>query len=203
MYQGNIYRNDDIGFAKTIISDYPLSLIVSKDSEEFFSSHIPLVWKETASKSIQLVGHLDNNNSQLLGLNGADVLAVFSGPDSYISPSDYVTQQLPTWNYIRLHAYGTAAVTSPGVEILKDIDDLAAQLECGSKPWRLDHSLPHLRNLSSMITRLVITVRKFEGRFKLSQEKAEKDRRAALKRLLMERDAKKNANIKRIALSNT
>lgn len=203
MYQGNIYRNNDLGFAKDIVSDYPLSLIVSKDSQEYFSSHIPLVWKETAPDSIQLVGHLDNNNSQLLGLNGADVLVVFSGPDSYISPSDYVTQQLPTWNYIRLHAYGTAAVTSPGVEILKDIDDLAAQLECDPSPWRLDHSSPHLRNLSSMITRLVITVHKFEGRYKLSQEKSEKDRRAALKRLLKGRGIKKNANIKKIALSNT
>jgi len=67
-----------------------------------FITHAPLIFNED-----KLVGHIDRNNPQVSLLKGNyPITAVFQGPQTYISPSIYTTEQLPTWNYIISHATG-------------------------------------------------------------------------------------------------
>lgn len=202
MYHYNEYRCDDLELIKIVVSDYPLGLLVSNFQEEYMTSHVPLSWAETTNGSIRLVGHLDNNNTQIARLEGANVLVIFSGPDSYISPHDYVTRQLPTWNYMRVHAIGKARISRPGTKILGDINNLIEHSEDRLDPWIMNPNDTTVRKLSKKISRIEIVVSKIEGRFKLSQEKSKEDRRAALSRLLKHRSKQQTENIEKLAFAN-
>ncbi len=200
MYHYKTYHITDINILATTIADYPLALIVSRRSERLIATHIPLLLKISPTGDVKLTGHMDNNNPQLDELNGAEVMVVFSGPSSYISPRDYVTKQLPTWNYIRVHARGLVTVSVPGQDILDDIDELVAHLESDVDPWQMDRSSARVRQLAPLISRIEISVSELEGRFKLSQEKSAQDRHAALHRLLSGLSDKQIEGIKKIAL---
>lgn len=200
MYHYSKYKVIDIPILAMAIADYPLALIVSSSNDGFIATHIPLLLNKTQTGDLKLVGHMDNNNPHLAGLNGAEVLVVFSGPDSYISPRDYVTRQLPTWNYIRVHARGLVSVSVVGDKILDDIDELVAHLESDENPWQINRADPRVRKLAPLISRIQIAVSDLEGRFKLSQEKCEADRRAALRRLLSGLSDKQITSVKTEAL---
>lgn len=200
MYHYSAYKVSDISILRTAIADYPLGLVVSLNRQLFMTTHIPLLLKGEKVSDLKLIGHMDNNNPQLDGMNGAEVLVVFSGPDSYISPRDYATAQLPTWNYIRVHARGTATICVPGDEILDDIDELVAHVETSERPWQIDRGNPRVHQLAPLISRIEITVTELEGRFKLSQEKCEDDRRAALHRLLSGLSEKQRVGVRAAAL---
>ena len=88
-----------------VIKQYPLGMLVTVVDHKPLITHIPFIYSETR----RLVAHIDKNNPQIKTLqNGNQVTVVFKGPDCYISPSVYSSEnQLPTWNYIIVHITGT------------------------------------------------------------------------------------------------
>jgi transcriptional regulator len=76
-----------------------------ENTTDLVATHLPLVVKDEGPHGL-LEGHFARANRHLQTLAGDQVLAVFSGPHSYISPSLYVDPlSVPTWNYIAVHAY--------------------------------------------------------------------------------------------------
>src|SRR5688500_1428466 len=78
---------------------------------------------EAAGPHGTLVGHLARINSQWHSLEGRPVLAVFTGPHAYISPTWYAEPNtVPTWNYTAVHAYGIC-------RLVHDVDELGRILQ--------------------------------------------------------------------------
>ncbi|MBW7970544.1 MFS transporter [Bradyrhizobium sp. BR 10289] len=179
MYHYPAYREDDPDRLLPVIQTYPLGLIISKQGNSFRASHIPFMVEPTPEGSWCLRGHMDRENPQLEALDGASVYVVFQGPNTYISPTVYVTRQLPTWNYVAVHVEGRCRVETPGLDILNDIERLAQASEAPVDGWGLDKSEPRVRSLAPLISRVLVDVERMEGRFKLSQEKSPADRKAA------------------------
>ena len=106
------------------------------------------------------------------------VLLTCAGPDAYISPDWYVSEnQVPTWNYIAVHATGTAALMDPA--LLRDhVDGLSAQFEerLPKKPWSSAKMDPQrLAAMLNAIVGITIAVETLEGQWKLGQHKARPD----------------------------
>jgi transcriptional regulator len=142
------------------------------------ATHLPLVVKDEGTHGV-LEGHFAKANPHWQSLANRETLVVFPGPHSYVSPSLYVEQlSVPTWNYIAIHAYGT-------LEPIEDDagkDALLTRLIQANDPayseqWR---GLPDgfRRTMLAGIVGFRIPITRIEGKFKLSQNRPEADRRS-------------------------
>lgn len=151
-----------------------------------FVSHLPLLHVDGGAHG-RLVGHMARANPQWRHFaSGKPTLAVFWGPHAYISPSWYDTQnQVPTWNYQTVHAYGTARIVEAQDEVLATLRTLADTFESGfDAPWQMD-GLPDglAGGLTRGIVAFEISIERLEGKAKLSQNKSVKDRQNAAEKL--------------------
>jgi transcriptional regulator len=143
-----------------------------------YATHLPLILKDEGPHGL-LEGHFAKANTHWQSLANRETLVVFPGPHSYVSPSLYVEElSVPTWNYIAIHAYGT-------LELIEDDDAkdaLLAGLIRANEPAYADQwrSLPDgfRRSMLAGIVGFRIPIARLEGKFKISQNRPESDRRA-------------------------
>ena len=161
------------------IEQHDFGLLVSYGAGGLVASHIPFL-VERHGEELCLVGHLARPNPQVQHLaKGGEVLAIFSGPHAYISPSWYAAgPAVPTWNYVDIHAYGTVRLIEDGDWLRRLLRRLSDRHEAGNPaPWRMQ-GLPetYLKGMLKGIVGLDITVTRLEGKFKLSQNRPAVDR---------------------------
>jgi transcriptional regulator len=161
------------------IDKHDFGLLVSHGPAGLTASHIPFLVEPDGEK-LCLLGHLARANPQVGDLaSSGEVLAIFSGPHAYISPSWYASApSVPTWNYTAVHAYGR-------VRLIEDADGLCSMLRRlserqearGATGWRMD-DLPesYLEGMLKGIIGLEIAVTRLEGKYKLSQNRPAEDR---------------------------
>ena len=142
------------------------------------ATHLPLVVKDEDTHGV-LEGHFAKANHHWQVLGGRETLVVFPGPHSYVSPTLYAEPlSVPTWNYIAVHAYGTMELIED--EQAKDalLKGLIAQQEPAyAEHWR---ELPEgfRRTMLAGIVGFRIPIARIEGKFKLSQNRKEQERRS-------------------------
>ncbi len=123
-------------------------------------------------------GHFARANPHWQSLAGRETLVVFSGPHSYVSPALYAEPlSVPTWNYIAVHAYGTLELIEDDAgkdALLKGLIELHEPAY--AEHWR---DLPDgfRRTMLAGIVGFRIPIARIEGKFKLSQNRPEVDRR--------------------------
>lgn len=156
------------------------TLALTGDAAEPTVTQLPLVLRPDAGGRPRLFGHLDRRNPQAALLDGRSAVAVFHGPDSYISPSIYSTDQLPTWNSLSVHVRGRVRAIGGRGEVVSGLQAISSQNEPPGTPYRLDPQDPRIDRLIGGIVAFEIEVEEMTGRFKLSQDRnAEDCRRAA------------------------
>lgn len=117
------------------------------------------------------------------------VLAIFSGPHAYISPTWYEAENVvPTWNYVAVHAYGIMQAIEKPAALLKIVSDFVTVYEASMpQPWRLGGQSDFLDRLVRQIVGFRIEITSIEGKWKLNQnqpaERREKVIQALQKRL--------------------
>ncbi len=164
-----------------LLKKYPFGMLVSVKDGKPFVTHIPIIYNDSTGK---LVAHIDKHNPQVASLTeGAEVTVVFKGPDCYISPSVYSTKQLPTWNYMIVHITGTVSLIHD-VEAAKDtMIDMTEFLEGVDPKFMLEKDNRGMRNAINYIKAFEINITNWEGKFKLSQDKNQKDQALAKEEL--------------------
>jgi transcriptional regulator len=141
------------------------------------ATHLPLVVKDEGEHGL-LEGHFAKANRHWQALAGRETLVVFPGPHSYISPTLYVEPlSVPTWNYIAIHAYGvlTLVEDEPGKDaVLSGL--IHANEPAYGERWR---AMPDgfRRSMLAGIVGFRIPISRIEGKFKLSQNRAQAERR--------------------------
>ena len=174
----------DLPSLHRVIQVFSLATLISMGDTEIMVSHVPLVLRPDQGAHGTLVGHLDRNNPHAGVLDGMEVVAVFSGPDTYISPTVYATQQLPTWNSIKVHVRGTAKVTRSSEAVRQSLVRMAEHLEQGAEKFVLTDHDPRVAPLLGHIVGFEIAITSIEGRFKLGQDKSAADRARTAQHLL-------------------
>ncbi len=160
----------------TTIKTFPLATLISIQNEKPLITHLPLLYESDLGYG-KLIGHLDKSNPHTASLkDNKKCTILFHGPDTYISPSIYTTTQLPTWNYIKVHLEGTAKRIDENERIKESIMDLTSFLEGDDPKYVLKKDNPKMEAFINYITGFEIKITKWEGKFKLSQDKNSKDR---------------------------
>jgi transcriptional regulator len=147
------------------------ALLVSTHEGAPFATHIPLLLDRATGPHGTLTGHVARANPQWRTLEGQVVLAVFSGAHAYISPSWYETQGVvPTWNYVAVHATGTAHLVEDPEGITNIVAATVATYERNrANPWQFDPGAEYVRKLVNGIVGFRVEITRLEGKWKLNQ----------------------------------
>lgn len=174
MYIPNHYKNENQAELIDFIHENPFGIIVIQGENAPIASHIPFMIKGSPEDGYHLVGHLSKKNqiAQLLK-NSMSVLVIFNGPQHYISSSWYKEEEVPTWNYIAVHAYGSVSIQSDSA-LLDSLHELVAQHEKYEKnPVNLTKMRPETINQYKGVIGFTISINTLEGAYKLSQTRKE------------------------------
>lgn len=171
MYVPPSFARTDPAELFAFAESHSFALLVSTRDDGPFASHLPLLLDRTAGSHGALIGHMARANPQWRDLDGRSVLAVFSGPHAYVSPSWYESGGVvPTWNYAAVHAVGLFRLVDDPDAITGIVADTVAVYEGGMPaPWQLDAGAEYVRRLAAGIVGFRIEVERWEGKWKLSQ----------------------------------
>lgn len=165
-------RNEIVAFMKA----YSFAAVITAKDDLPLVTHVPLVITET-NGTLLLTGHFSKANEQWKALERGKVLVVFGGPHAYISPSHYEGElNVPTWNYIAVHAYGQAEIVTAAETVYEALREMINIYEQAYETqW---DSLPEAYK-TKMVNGIVcfrITVTDLQAKKKLSQNKKETER---------------------------
>lgn len=183
MYLPTAFRIEDLGSVHAAIRAARLANLVTATAEGPQVTPLPLLLDETEGEFGTLYGHLARGNAQWRAPALGPAVAVFMGPDAYVTPSWYVTKQetgkvVPTWNYVTVHAHGTPEFFDEPERLLAAVTRLTTLHEGDrARPWAVSDAPPdyiaaQLRGIIGL--RLPIT--RLEGKRKMSQNRTEADR---------------------------
>ena len=176
MYIPPHFRIEDHREIISFIKAHPFAIFCSNGEKIPFATHLPFVIEEQNEKVI-LISHFSAGNPHAKKINeGDDVLVVFSGENAYISPSLYEKKEnVPTWNYMAVHASGKFRFNHSD-ELKEKI--LLATIETFEPAFKKQWDELPEKYISAMLKGIVafeIDVEKFEGKFKLSQNKTKSE----------------------------
>lgn len=118
------------------------------------------------------------------------MLAIFTGPHAYISPSWYDHENVPTWNYIAAHVYGKISLIE-GEKGYQSLKQLVDKYEAASAhPVSLENMSPdYVKKAIQGLVCFEITITNIEGTYKLSQNRDEKNHQTIIQELEKRNDA--------------
>ena len=177
MYIPKQFEEPRVEVMHGLIRAYPLATVVTHSFAGLNANHIPLHLSELPAPFGTLRGHVARANPLLSDIaNGAEVLAVFHGPDSYITPSWYATKKesgkvVPTWNYAVVHAYGVLGVVDDESWLRAQLDVLTEHNESSfPEPWAVSDAPPeYIESIMAAITGVEMVITKLLGKWKVSQ----------------------------------
>jgi transcriptional regulator len=173
------------------MAGHPLATLVTIGSGGLEASHIPLLYYRTDTGLGVLRGHLARANQQWRDHSPAnEALAIFSGPQHYVSPAWYPSKQehgkvVPTWNYVVVHAHGALRVRNEPEWLLENVRALSDAHESSREtPWQVKDAPPEfIRNLLKAIVGVELTINRLEGKWKVSQNRPIPDREGVVRGL--------------------
>jgi transcriptional regulator len=154
----------------------PFAILVSTTPDGPFATHVPLVIRENGDQLI-LRGHVARANPHWQYLQADPTcLTIFHGPHAYISVSNYPAREnVPTWNYAAVHAYGRARIFSTPEELLGVLDELIPTFEPAYAEQWASLSPAYREPMLNHIVGFEISVTKLEAKFKLSQNRTREE----------------------------
>ncbi len=194
MYIPAANREDDPAELKRFMRENPLCALVSISKQGLLASHIPVVLHESESGFGVLRGHVARGNQQWRDIDPRlESLAIFTGPQHFISASWYPGTQthgreVPTWNYVAVHAYGQLRAIEDRAWIVEHVSTLTDRHEAiADVPWKVSDAPPEfIAKMAGAIVGLELEITRVEGRWKASQNRTEDDAKevmAALERM--------------------
>lgn len=176
MYIPEHFRVEDQAAAVAYMRANPFVILISEGRSEPFATHVPVVIRQLEGQ-IKLRGHVAKANPHWRYLQDQPhCLVIFHGPHAYVSPTNYETKEnVPTWNYGAVHAYGEARTFSEVPELLNMLDDLIPTFEAAyAEQWSSLNEAYRNRMLNHIVG-FEIAVNKLEAKFKLSQNRTRKE----------------------------
>ena len=172
MYTPNSYKNENPEDIKAFLKENSFGILINQTNGKLCATHIPIELEINADGKEVLQGHISKLNPQAEGFVENDqVLAVFSGPHSYISSSWYDHENVPTWNYIAVHVYGKIKIVDETTAIAS-LKKLVDKYEANSaNPVRIeDLSAKTMREAKGIIA-FEIEIDEIQATRKLSQNR--------------------------------
>jgi len=170
-----------------VIREHPLGVLVTLGPNGLDANHIPFDFDPSVGPHGLLIGHVARANPVWRECaDGAEVLVIFRGNESYISPNWYPSkhethQRVPTWNYEVVHAHGRLTVQDEARFVRGVVARLTRTHEAAEPaPWKMGDSAPEfIDGMLKAIVGIEIAISRIEGKSKLSQNREARDRLGA------------------------
>jgi transcriptional regulator len=173
MYLPSHFRENDRRELHAVMTSNSFATLVSVHDGIPFASHLPFLLDPDRGEHGTLLAHMARANPQWRDFaDGRELLVIFQGPHRYITPSWYTEEQnVPTWNYVAVHAYGTPRIVDDPDQMMAMLDRLVRTNEAGfERPWELRDDA-WTRGLLSAVVGFEMMITRLEGKFKLSQNR--------------------------------
>jgi len=184
MYVPSHFAETRVEVLHQLIREHPFATLVTLGSHGLTANHLPLELDPDPAPFGTLLGHVARANPlwrDFAAEQGA--LAVFQGPQSYISPAWYATKResgkvVPTWNYVVVHASGDLRVIDDPAWLRRFVERLTNRHEAGRPtPWHVsDAPGDFVAQLVRAIVGIEIPIARLTGKWKLSQNRPLGDR---------------------------
>jgi transcriptional regulator len=192
VYLPPAFRQDRTDVLHDAIRKSGLATLVTLTPDGLIASHVPLLLDPEPAPYGTLTGHLARPNAQARGATG-DALAIFLGPDAYITPSWYETKRetgkvVPTWNYVAIHAAGPITFFDDPDRLLDVVTRLTERHEdTRAMPWAVSDAPPDfVQGMLRGIVGFSIRITRLEGKWKMSQNRPATDRAGVIAGLAAE-----------------
>ncbi|HEX9151290.1 MAG TPA: FMN-binding negative transcriptional regulator [Flavobacterium sp.] len=197
MFIPDSYKNEDQEEIKKFIQENSFGILINQTNGKLCATHIPLELDTNAAGRSILLGHIAKENPQWNGFTENDeILAIFSGPHSYISSSWYDHENVPTWNYIAVHVYGKIKIIE-GDAVLESLKKLVDKYEQHSEnPVRVEDLSKKTMMATRGIVAFEIEITAIQGAKKMSQNRDDKNYQNIISEL------EKTKDVQAIAVAN-
>jgi transcriptional regulator len=167
-----------------LIHDHPLAALVTLGRDGLSANHIPLELDPRPAPLGTLRGHVARANPVWRDFSrDVEVLAIFQGPQAYISPAWYETKKetgkvVPTYNYIVVHAYGPLRIVEDRAWLRALVERLTNRHEAARpEPWKVtDAPAGYIEQMLGAIIGVEIPLTRLVGKWKVSQNRPAVDR---------------------------
>lgn len=179
MYVPKHNRQEDRSALLAYMRAYSFATLTTSGSGGLTATHLPFVIEEQQGR-ITLLAHMAKANPQWRDFaGGGDALVIFMQPHAYVSPRLYDSRQnVPTWNYVAVHAYGRPLLIEERAAKLELQKKLIAQYDMGYLEQMAELPESYIDAKLAAIVSFSIEVTRIDARYKLSQDKnpAERER---------------------------
>ena len=173
MYIADLYNNENPQEIAQFLHENAFAILINQTNGKLWGTHTPLFFEE--DKNL-FSGHISRENPQADSLkDGDEVLAIFTGPHTYISSSWYDHENVPTWNYIAVHVYGKIRIlnyeeTVASLKLL--VDKYESKQE---KPLRIEDLSEKTMRQARGVLAFEIEITDIQAQKKLSQNRDDKN----------------------------
>ncbi len=194
MYVPPHFKEDRLPVLHEAIRQSRIATLVTLSSAGLIASHVPMLLDPAPAPNGILRGHVARANTQWRdGSPGVQALAIFMGPEAYISPAWYATKPeggkvVPTWNYVAIHAYGAIAFFEDPARLLALVTALTETHEGKREaPWAVsDAPAAYIAARLKGIVGFELPIARLEGKWKMSQNQPAANRTGVAEGLLRE-----------------
>lgn len=191
MYIPKHHEETRIDVIDHLIRSHPLASLVTMGSSGLFATHLPMILHRDSNEKAVLRGHLSRANRQWKEFSPEiQALAIFSGPEHYITPAWYPEKAesgkvVPTWNYAVVHAYGSFQVIQDSEWLLSHLHSLTDRNEGAQPtPWSVDDApKDFITSLVNGIVGIELAIQRLEGKWKVSQNQTSQTRSSVVEGL--------------------
>lgn len=181
MYVPKHFAQPDVAILHALMRAQPLATLITQSGGALDANHLPLYLLDAAVPGDNPHGMLQGHVARANPLwrecqQGAEVLAVFHGPQAYITPSWYPGKKedgkaVPTWNYAVVHAHGTLRVIDDVSWLKAHVEMLTARQESAfAEPWAVsDAPADYVDKLLKAVVGIEIVMTRLVGKWKTSQ----------------------------------
>ena len=191
VYLPQHFEQHDPALLGGLVQAHPLATLITPGEAGVCVDHIPLALDPQDGPCGTLVGHVARANPLWKRAHGQAVVAVFSGPQVYITPSYYPSKVtthkvVPTWNYSVVHAHGVLQAVEDAEWLHGLVSRLTQQNEAGrNAPWAVTDAPPdYVQQMLRAIVGIRIPLTQLVGKWKVSQNRDVVDRRGVAQGLV-------------------
>jgi transcriptional regulator len=191
MYTPKHFEETRLDILHELMRAHALATLTVMTADGLSANHIPMLVEAGGPFGV-LRGHVARANPVWREYSPqVEALAIFQGPETYITPSWFATKHetakaVPTWNYVVVHAYGPLKVVDDRTWLKNHVTALTDKNEASrTEPWRVtDAPAEYIDRLLQEIIGIEIPIARLSGKWKVSQNRTAKDKQGVVDGLM-------------------
>lgn len=182
MYISKLYREEDREKILEFLKQNNFPALVTYDGEKPIATHLPVEVIEGEGDVLTILGHMSRANPQWKSFGEQEVLLIFQGAHTYISPRWYNHVNVPTWNYMMVHVYGKIRLVE-GDELYSLLSGLVKNHEAQAAYSLKGLPQDFVKKEMNGVVGFAVDVSRVDAGYKLSQNRNDTDHENIIREL--------------------